>query len=276
MLSPGDSSDEGPVGPIFDLGKIPEAPPLEDECGEVDFMFVIDNSGSMSDEQTNLVNSFPGFIDGIQNSLENVDSYHVGVITTDVYTPNSAECQALSALVVETGGSDSSNMVCGPYAAGDNFMTEADDLDEAFACAAQVGTDGDFDERMMQAVVEGAQGVVGGPGECNDDFIRDTALLVIVIITDEADSASPGNAMTWYEDVLEAKDGIPENVVVVSLINQPGAGCGFEDAVEIATFTEMWDINGFVAPICAPDWNTIFEEAIGVIDIACENYVPPN
>src|SRR5690242_15742838 len=35
----------------FDLGVLPDSPPLEEGCGMVDFLFVIDNSGSMSDEQ---------------------------------------------------------------------------------------------------------------------------------------------------------------------------------------------------------------------------------
>lgn len=272
-----ESTDEtGPTNPpTFDLGTIPEAPPLDDECGEVDFMFVIDNSGSMGDEQTDLVANFPTFIEGIQNILKSVDSYHVGVITTDEYGPNIPECQGLSGLVVQTGGLDSSNMVCGPYDQGDNFMTEHDDLAASFSCAAQVGTVGDAFERPMQAVVEAVSGVKAGPGQCNDGFIRESALLVIVIITDEADTGSSGDAMSWYEAVLDAKDGIEENVVVLSLINTPGGGCGFDDAVEMSAFTDMWGINGFSAPICAADWSEIFEEAIGVIDIACENYIPP-
>ncbi len=64
--------------------------------------------------------------------------------------------------------------------------------------------------------------------------------------------------------------------VVVSLINEPGAGWGFDDATEMAAFTDMWGINGFIAPICTPDYSKIFDEAVGVIDIACENFMPPN
>ena len=44
-----------------------------------------------------------------KNSLEEVESYHVGVVTTDAYSPNIPGCQALSSLVVSTGGSSSSN-----------------------------------------------------------------------------------------------------------------------------------------------------------------------
>ena len=45
---------------------------------------------------------------------------------------------------------------------------------------------------------------------------------MIVIITDESDTDSTGLPMDWYDAVLTAKAGIPENVVVLSLINTPG------------------------------------------------------
>src|SRR5204862_5903779 len=68
--------DDGETGeaPIVDTPVVPagrpsdgsEAPPavvgLERGCKKIDFLFVIDNSDSMDDEQANLARSFPGFI----------------------------------------------------------------------------------------------------------------------------------------------------------------------------------------------------------------------
>ena len=51
-------------------------------CQGVDFLFVIDNSGSMGDEQENLIASFPGFISTIQNTLDTQD-YQVMVVDSD-------------------------------------------------------------------------------------------------------------------------------------------------------------------------------------------------
>jgi hypothetical protein len=128
----------------FDVAGIPDAPGIADGCNAVDFLFVIDSSGSMFDKQVNLVANFPTFSAQIQETLENVTSYHVGVISTDAYAPNAPPCGALGDFVISTvGGIDSSEMVCGPYTEGYNFMTEQDDLDETFACAAQLGTFGD-------------------------------------------------------------------------------------------------------------------------------------
>ena len=279
----GDAADSPPV--YFDLGMLPDAPMNEMQCTKVDFMFVIDNSGSMSSYQAQLVSNFPNFIGGIQDSLEDVSSYHVGVITTDAYTYNIAGCNNLSSLVVQTGGGSSSNAVCGPYADGDNFMTENDDLANTFSCAAQVGTSGSGTEFPMQAIVEATQEVDGGPGQCNEGFLRDDALLVIVIITDEADGPidpkthSPGDAMSWYDDVVAARGGIPENIVVMSFVNYMGGPCppgsGYDDGQDIVDFTMMFGKNGFVAGICEADWGPLFQQGIAVIDNACENYIPP-
>jgi hypothetical protein len=257
----------------FDLAPVPDSPPYDESCGMVDFLFVIDNSGSMYDEQIALINNFPTFINGIETTLVNVDTINVGVTTTDNYFANVGGCQQIGSLVVQTGGSDSSNSVCGPYDQGANFMTEEDDLGAKFSCAAQVGTGGSADERPMEAMVNAVTGVYGGEDQCNEAFIRDDALLVIVIITDENDTNSIGNTITWYQDVVDAKGGYPENVVVLSLINTPGGNCGWDVAQNIADFTMMFGVNGFMADICLPDYAPVFDEAVEIINVACDNYL---
>ena len=289
----GDTADgEGGSGPpLFDLGVVPDSPMIDQgPCGKVDFLFVIDNSGSMSDEQANLVASFPGFITAIQSTLEQVEDYHVGVTTSDAYTYNQASpgCNQLGGLVVQTGGSSSSNMVCGPYDAGENYMTEADDLAMSFACAAQVGISGNGFEQPMQALLNAVDPnhALAMPGGCNEGFIREDALLVLVIITDEADGpgdtegmVSPGTVMDWYDAVVAAKDGIPENVVVVSLVAYNGGPCppgsSVYDGQNMVDFAMLFGDNGVVGGICVPDYSPTFMDAVSVIDVACDNFMPP-
>ncbi len=268
------TTDEGIAdeGPMFDLGTLPDAPFFDTSCGEVDFLFVIDNSGSMIDEQIALVNSFPAFITGIEATLETVDSIHVGVTTTDDYFYNVPGCQTIGGLVSKTGGLDSSNMQCGPYADGFNFMNENDALGMEFACAARVGTEGSGDERPIQAMINAVNGTYGAAGQCNEEFVREDALLVIILITDEPDINTLGTSADWFNQVVAVKDDIPENVVVVSIINTPMGNC-FDPAFTIADFTQMFGINGFMADICLLDFGTIFTQAIEIIDVACDNYV---
>ena len=294
--SPGSSTGDGTgVDPKFDLGPIPDAPPPNSGCSKVDFLFIIDNSGSMGFSQANLLANFPAFIGGIQSTLGQVDSYQVGVVTTDKYEFNSTGCQELSSLVTKTGGFDSSNMICGPYADGLNYMTENDDLATAFQCAAQVGTQGAVVELPMLAMEEAVMRIEGGPGQCNEGFLRDDSLWVIVIITDEADgpndpepdiagngqggpSTSPGTPSSWFDTVVAARDGTETNAVVLSLIKWPGGPCepesDFFDGTNIKDFTEKFTY-GFVGGICEPDYSIYFDMATDVIANACDTFVPP-
>jgi hypothetical protein len=293
------SSSETMAPPIFDHGIFPDLPP-DNSCKAVDFLFVIDNSGSMFEHQQNLVANFPTFINGIQGTLQDVDSYQVGVVTTDAFAGNPPQCMKLGALVTSTtnAGPDSSNAICGPYSDGHNYMTEEDDLEASFNCAARVGTQGNGFERPMDAVVGvvgkdiGEYGIDDDPGNCNEGFLRDDALLVIVVITDEYDgmgdpegqfgggepASSSGTPETWYDAVVAAKNGIPQNAVALAITNYANGPCiptdvSF-DGVNIVAWTQLFEDNGFVGGICEQDYTPFFTAAIDVIQNACENFVP--
>ena len=293
-------SGSDPSGaPKFD---IPEAPdgglPMPDTgCTKVDLLFVIDNSGSMADEQINLVNSFPEFVSAMQAQLVDTESYHVGVVTSDSNQYNGGGCQTYGALVTKTGGVDSSNATCTPYASGKNFMSEADDLGARFACAGQVGTGGDGNEQPMMTMVAAVQPGINAPGACNDGFVRDDALLVVVVITDEEDdhevqaclqqpqSGSPGEPPDWFNGLVAAKGGVETNIVVLALVGPIQPPCpvldkcnggidGAEVAARVVQFAQMFTY-GSVGQICAPSYKQFFTDAISVIDTACENFTPP-
>jgi hypothetical protein len=309
----GDTGDAGGAGAGYDSGGPAKLDAATDEtgmadagdaieeigCQRVDLLFVIDNSGSMRDEQVNLAAGVPGFIEAMKNQLADVDGYHVGVITTDDYEYNQSCPEVEGALVIATGGDDSSEKVCGPYADGHTFMTENDDLDTAFACAALVGTDGGSDERPMQTMKAALSEEMNGPGGCNEGFLRDDALLVVVIITDEEDDhevdgcnqdaypGSKGEPAEWFEDLVAAKGGVEENIVVLALVGPPGPdpeACpmldkcaggadGAEPAERIAEFTTMFT-NGVVGRVCEDSFGDFFSVAVGVISSACDNFVP--
>jgi hypothetical protein len=269
----------------------------EEGCKKVDLLFVIDNSGSMADEQINLVNSFPAFIDEIQTQLEDADGYHIGIITSDLYIFDQG-CPQEGAMVIRTGGASSSNSTCGPYAEGHRYMTELDDLDQKFACAGQVGTGGDGNERPMQTMMAALSPALNDPGGCNEGFLRDDALLVIVIITDEEDDhevtgcaqlpqpGSNGEPAGWFAGVVAAKKGQEKNIVVLSLVGPPGpdpAACppldkcsggiqGAEVAHRIVAFTQMFT-HGIIGRICEASYASFFAQAVGVIDSACDDFV---
>lgn len=276
----GSESSDGFPEATFDVGWGGDVePPPAAPCQTVDLLFIIDNSGSMGDEQLNLVASFSGFIDGIGALLGPGTDYHVGVTTTDAYKWNAPQCQTLGGLTVQTGGALSSGQACGPFVDGRSFMTILDDLTEAFSCAAQVGIEGAGVERPMDALAGVLADPLGDTAVCNRGFIREDALLVIVLITDEEDEGdSEGDPMRWHELVLEAKGYDEDAVVVLSLLghDKPNACIptqwtgmmGAEISPRLIEFTERF-VHGTVADVCAPDYTDAFASAVDGIAQAC-------
>jgi hypothetical protein len=198
----------------------------------------------------------------------------------------------MGALVTQTGGKDSGMQTCTPFATGARFMTEADDLPAAFACAALIGTGGANDEAMMAGATEAVSDALNAPGACNEGFIRDDALLVLVLITDEDDPGtcvggaldcmgSPGDPMAWYDDIVSTKGGHPENVVALSLTRgAPSNMCGGpqgteKDGQRIMQFVQLFGETGLMGDICASSFGSFFDEAVGHIDSACSGFIPP-
>jgi len=236
-------------------------------CADVDFLFVIDNSGSMADNQNKLVANYDVFIGGIEDAIDSVESMHVGVITTDAYPHNVADCRALGGLVVATGGSQSSAKKCGPYVDGHNFMTENDDLDRAFRCAAQVGVDGSGAESPLTGPLAAISSPLTDADQCNAGLVRNGALLVLVIITDEEAEVDPAFAASG---IIAAK-GLDDTVVVL-LANTPESDCAIGGGAQVgeglASFVSIFP-HGFVGPICAADYTEVFTQAVDVVKEAC-------
>jgi hypothetical protein len=251
---------------------MPEQMPLA-ECSVVDLLFVIDNSGSMVDEQQNLIASFDGFIAGIQENLDEANDYHIGVVTTDAYALNVDGCQTLGALVTESAAG-----VCGPWTAG-RFISLADDLESAFTCAADVGGGGGGDEHQIEAALRAISPELGAPAACNEGFIRDDALLVLVIITDEDDKptmvgpGSPGDPDDWFAEIV-ARKGVESNVVTLALTSIASLGaCNPLPAERVRQFTQMFTY-GQVGDVCADDFAPFFDASLEIIHDACVNFTP--
>jgi len=289
---PTSSGTSGTTGPLLDLGGEGNTATTGDNgqgggCQKVDLLFVIDNSGSMQDEQASLIASFGGFVDGIQAALGSAESYHIGVVTTDAYDDNAPGCQSLGHLVTQTGGEGSSGQDCLPFSSGKRYLDDSEpDLNAKFSCIAQVGISGSGDEVQAQAGYTAITKSLSQPGACNDGFIREDALLVVVIITDEDDApdcipllgclgGSGGDPPDWFAQFSQAKGGIQENIVMLALVGQSANNsCGADHCTRLIALTN-WFFNGTSGDICAPSYEGFFNDAISVIDDACDNFTPP-
>jgi hypothetical protein len=82
----GQNSDSSQDSDKLDLGGATTDsvdPDAGQGCDKVDFLFVVDNSGSMADEQDNLVSAFPQFIATIEETLDAAQDFHIMVVDTD-------------------------------------------------------------------------------------------------------------------------------------------------------------------------------------------------
>jgi len=284
----GSSSDTG--ADVTGEERLDVPPPMEMTCQKIDFLFVIDNSGSMSDEQERLIDGFPGFIASIEESIAQYD-YHLMVVTVDT-TPTKAKDDSCNAEFGAGRIAAADGTPCGiDGAKGEQRYADAEteDLAAIFECVAEVGTNGSGQEMpiwaMAQAITE--QNL---PGGCNEGFLRDDAILVVTIITDEEDDEgidSPGGPALWNDVVVSAKHGDEGAIVMLGLIGdtdledaacepfdgQQGGG-GAQGAPRLREFVESFE-RGSWASVCLEDYAFFFNAAVTDIGEACEEFTPP-
>lgn len=318
-----DDDDDDDDAPKFDIGEPDEGdPPSGEGCEKVDFVFLVDNSGSMADEQTQLTAAFPEFIATIRETVTAQD-YHIMVIDSDgpldpgncngspdvvaCCAPYCAEnpmalcggqtcpgvdpCHAVIGAARFTGPA---NENCG-VEDGLHYLTDAQpNLEEVFECIATVGTGGDGREVQMQSVTESV-GTQAEAGQCNEGFLRDDAILVVTLVTDEEDDPndggdndpnSPGDPTSWREAIVAAKHGNVDAIVALGLVgdsdlpgsecppHDPASGDGAEPAPRLRAFVESFGDRGVVGSVCADDYGPFFLDAVSDIDDACDEFIP--
>jgi hypothetical protein len=273
-------------------------------CNKVDFLFVVDNSISMQDQQQALITSFPGFIGAIQATASADSDYHIMVADTDEWgrcdtangwsghDPNHSSCNAyieattfeecdrtLGAGVVHPAGEHASNQACAIF--GDNrYIVEGEpDLAATFDCVARVGVAGHPSERPMDAMVATVSAALNGPGGCNEGFLRDDAILVVTFISDDPNYEDAGTPQDWYDAVVAAKGGNAEAVVVLGLTpNFMGCqnGAGPPKGAHWSEFIALWGDRGLEASVCDSDYAPFFADAVAVVDETCDEFEPPS
>ncbi len=275
-------------------------------CEKVDFLFIIDNSVSMADQQAALIASFPTFMATIQTTLSATSDYQIMVADTDDETrctPSNCQSGAMSANslciapangyactpglfdtcdntigagVVHPAGDGASNMPCTIFG-GNRYIGEGEpNRTSTFSCMAQVGLAGHPAERPMDSLVAAMSDTMNGPNGCNTDFLRDDAILVITFISDDPNYEDADGPQQWYDAVVAVKD--PESVVVLGLtpnFNGCQDGKGPPKGQHWSDFIAMWGARGLEASVCELDYGPFFDQAISIIDQTCDEFDPP-
>jgi hypothetical protein len=186
---------------------------------QVDILFMIDNSPSMSAMQTELKARFGDFFQVFQDlSTQGTNAdLHIGVVTSDfgagdtpgggcTASPGGDQgklqakgIQADTTCQVPTGGTP---FISYAFKANggtpDSNLPAGQDLVGTFTCMASVGAGGCGFEHQLESVLAALKN-----NPANTGFLRPDALLAIVFVTNEDDGSAPPNAK-FYESAGDA------------------------------------------------------------------------
>lgn len=182
------------------------APPLI-EPPRLDILFVIDNSNSMREEQEKVASELTAFIDEIKNSGGVPTEFNIGVITTAIYLngrvggqpfvlnyPRQSGKLRPVPLELPDGGLDLE-----PSSAERLLSGTDPEVIPKFARLVRQGTTGSGQETPFEAVrlallTDLATTPIAQGG--NQEFLRDGARLLVVVLTDEDDCSETARPPT--------------------------------------------------------------------------------
>ena len=204
----------------------------------VDILFVIDNSGSMSSNQTNLKNNFDDFISVFMGG--SVD-FHIALITTDSS---------------EFVGDIISSSTPDP-------ITEFGDQIDTIGCSGSTYEKGLW--FSYESTSSGGDASLGS----STGFFRESAKLVIVYVSDEPDFSSstygsggdPSLDPSDYSAHLLSLKSSSDLVVAHAVAGDYPSGCSTNGSAQFGDgyYDVVSDLGGTFMSICADDWSTTMD-----------------
>lgn len=285
--------DGGPVDP----------PPDNAGCRKMDIVFVVDDSGSMGDEQQTLSRNFPEFarvLDEYRVSSGELLDYRVGVTTTArTIRTRLGNTQIFSNHVTGDNGAFQR-----PAGLGRSWI-QSDDAErrDLLADLAVVGTGGSHLEMPLDTARLALTEQVASGGR-NAGFLRDDALLAIVLLTDEEDCsrldgrsdadaitlrladvddeavicrtlATPQQYVDAFDEVKGGRDRWATAVIAGDgTCEGNGTGDGAEDSPRLKDFVAKTGDNAIFRSICDEDFAPALKDALDTFQAACEGLPP--
>ena len=286
----GDDDDTRPDGGPGDVDAAPE------QCRKMDLVFVVDDSGSMSEEQTSLASNFPMFAQVLNDyrlaSGEDLD-YRAAVTTSGITANYTIVIPAIPPFPEmrinqgQTGANGKFRQACGMTRP---WLERTDpDMATTFACAARVGTNGPAIEMPLRAAELAVQDTV------NAGFVRDDALLGVVLITDEDDCSRRHNpfetggdacaengdtdidSIASYVtsfDMRKSDRGRWATAVIAGPTECMSAFGNASDAIRLKDFVHQAGTNAVFGDICQGNLASALQQALETFQVACENFPP--
>jgi len=201
----------------------------QDETRDVDILFVIDNSGSMSSNHSNFVANFSSFIAVFSGS--GVD-YRIAFITTDDPT------------------------IVGSIVS----PTDPDPVSTVGSIITSIGTGGSPHEAGLWYSYESL--LPGGSAGAGGSFFRNDAKLVVIYVSDEPDHSSSYSPMstTDYETYFRSLK-VSNLLAVHAVAGDYPAGCTGNGGAQFGDgyFDVVTSLGGTFLSICDSDWGTAMD-----------------
>ena len=179
---------------------------------DIDILFVVDNSGSMAEEQGSLAANFPLFINVLNTIEGGLPNIHLGVVSSDVgagtgvggcvgngdngQLQNTAHPAGSCTDLPSNGDAFIQDVAVNPGTGNcpgnpDRDCNHDGDLAATFSCIAKLGIDGCGFEQHMESM----RRALNGSNSFNAGFLRDEAYLAVIFIQDEDDCSTEDPAM---------------------------------------------------------------------------------
>jgi len=259
-------------------------------CTKMDLLFVIDDSESMREEQENLSANLPGFIDILNNFNGGALDYRVGITTTGMdfalFTPPLQSTNL-------SGDNGALRQECGMTK---RWIERSDpDVKTQFSCAANVGLDGPPLEMPLMATQLALRDRVDDG--TNEGFLRDDALLGIIVISDEDDCSRTDRSFSHLsfdqiaedcphfdaeyvppESTVEFLDGLKGDRgrwAAAVIAGEDDCSSTFGDAlqaIKLQEFVSLSGANAVFSSICSGDLASPLQSALDTFDAACRDF----
>lgn len=206
LVSVAACGDDAPSKPI-------DAPPIDADTAvrvdvlsvpttvnkDVDVLFMVDDSPSTIDKTTNLRASFPAFVNELAAVPGGLPSLHIGVVTSDLGTKGASDATPGPSIGSGQGAcigegkagnlqTQGSGLLTGNFISdilltdGSRMKNYTGALSDVLSAIAAVGANGCGFEQSLEAVKRALNG-----NPMNADFLRPSADLVVVLLSDEDD-----------------------------------------------------------------------------------------
>ncbi len=177
---------------------------------KLDLLFMVDNSLSMHSMQQKLQEQLPLFMNVLQNNPSGLPDIHIGVVSSDMGAPSDTNIQSCTQtgnqgqLQYKAEGSCTGTTL----ADGATFLSDSNGVSnftgpiaDVFQCIAFLGDLGCGFENQLGSIDRalGADGRGPPPGQ-NTGFLRDDAILAIVLLTNEDDCSAPPDTKVYSEN----------------------------------------------------------------------------